>query len=130
MINNNSDEWTCYHCGFKNPYTLRVARKDICIKCKEEKISLDDVASEQYFRISDLKLELAQLDNKIRVKREWVEGLESEVRPERQRLNDLLHEKEELLREIAELEKKSVATAEDGDNRNTREIHKTQTRLV
>jgi hypothetical protein len=116
----NDNEWICPNCGFHNPYTLHIALKDICIKCREPKQIPEERDIEREFRRDALEREAISLKENIRTSEEWIQGLESEIFPEREKLARLVAEYGEIIREIEELYAPPAEPATRQDTQQTK----------
>lgn len=107
-----TDEWMCPYCGFVNPYVLHVARKDLCIKCKKEKKTWEDLECEYMEKYEEIDKEFDKLKNRAAGIHEIICSLENEIvelqlekDAKQEEYGDIREEYQELKKELEELEK-------------------------
>lgn len=60
-----SDIWVCPHCGYENEDTERIAMKETCRRCKEERTTPDELNEYIRLRLEQLQSDKEDICNKI-----------------------------------------------------------------
>lgn len=93
-----TEEWVCPHCGHENENTERIALKEQCRRCRNERTTVGCLEQEQYDKLEELELEKCNILDKI----QNVESLMNLLKPEFR--SDSEKKRSELLKQYRTIE--------------------------
>jgi len=106
--------WVCPYCGAENFLDDRVGMDEPkCIGCKHERKTAQQVQNEIDKDITDLKVEMKELQGRMEPHLEMIASLEEDLNQERSSLKELREEFNESKSEVKRLEAQIVYTSHD-----------------